>query len=438
MERPQDHTCDAYRKKFNEDMERMIQEKRSQELEVEAIASRKRAKEQVVRENRAKLVQKRKAPIPVSQLNEDEARARVQSLIIQIDALLKDPAGIREDLFEVFLSEKVRLERGEAPKPNTKLLVEKQTEEIRTSCQRELKVIKAFQSFKRDENFALPRSPARRSERSRECSRERNYDFRNERSREYPRERTRDYRNELDDRSRERSRDREHRGRRAWERHGDEVVEVGARRKPADDSVTIPERRSELRRPEPEKEGRQEPIGCAFVHQKVRGLTPERSRNQRRDRRNKSPNPYDKSWQEDAAYYATFELPHKRSSSGEREDTPPKYQRMLSTVHVVEPLVVTLPGDALMDTSSSQETVVHKRNVILDSNLQPSTSTSKAPPRREQDVRQLIEDRRQQESRREPDDDENQMIVAKRINRPGLTIRNDVPNLSVKRIIWII
>ncbi|XP_055351932.1 uncharacterized protein LOC129598180 [Paramacrobiotus metropolitanus] len=149
--------------------------------------------------------------------------------------------------------------------------------------------------------------------------------------------------------------------------------------------------------------------------------TPERSWDKRRERtRNRTPDPQDKRWQERAKYYGGFESgASKRSSSAEREDTTAKYQRMESTVHVVDPIVSAVqqeddtmegPGsvaeasvvqeDDTMEgpgsvAEASRDNVIHRRNVVLDSDPQPSTSTGNEPPQ---------SGRREQEGQREPDD----------------------------------
>ncbi|XP_055350094.1 pre-mRNA-splicing factor 38B-like [Paramacrobiotus metropolitanus] len=220
---------DACRKKFNEDKEKMRLKQMEDEIRARINEENKRSSEHAARENQAFLAKQGKEPIPLSKLNDDEAKVRVDSLILQIDALTKDPMAIRADVLNVFLREKMRLQRDEAPTPSTKMLTQKMTEEARKTRQTQQEVMKAFQSFKREHGFARPQSPPMR-ERSRGHSREheRTYDRRNERSHEHYRERTRDYRKE---RSRERSNDRHYRGGRGWVRHGNEITETGIQRR---------------------------------------------------------------------------------------------------------------------------------------------------------------------------------------------------------------
>ncbi|XP_055348209.1 uncharacterized protein LOC129595282 [Paramacrobiotus metropolitanus] len=280
----------------------------------------------------------------------------------------------------MLLREKKRLQDGFAPAPYIKKEVERRMDDLRKSRRTESDVLQALRNVKRDEGFIRPRSPPHR-ERSRGHSREyeRTSERQRERSREHSRERTRDYRNE---RSRERSHDRDYRGGRGWVRHGDEVTEM-----------SIQKRRAETFRAEPEKQGHQVPMGVAFRNRNVRMSTPERSWDKRREHtRNRTPDPQDKRWQQRAAFYATFDSgASKRSSSTEREDSPPKYQRVESVVHVVE-----MEGTSSI-AETSQENVTHRRNVILDSDLQPEQPASNEPSQPESG------ERREPEGQREPD-----------------------------------
>ncbi|XP_055332159.1 uncharacterized protein LOC129584080 [Paramacrobiotus metropolitanus] len=397
---------DAYRKKFEEDREKMRVQKMEDELRAKINAENKRLSEQAARETSTS---SSSSAVPTASLNDDEAQLIRQSLIIQIDTLTKDPAAMPQDLFDMLLREKLRLQKGFAPAPYIKKAVEERMEELRRSRQTESNVLQALRSFKRDEGFIRPRSPPHR-ERSRGHSREheRTSGRRNERSREHSRERTRDYRSE---RSRERSRDQDYRGGRGWVRHGNEITETSIQRKIDTAKILAAtrgreeQRRAETFRTEPEKEGHQVPLEVPFRNRNVRMSTPERSWDKRRERtRNRTPDPRDKRWQERDKYYAGFESgASKRSSSAEREDTPPKHQRMESTVHVVDPIISTVQEDDLMEGTSSiaeasQENVTHRRNVILDSDLQPALSASNEPPQRE------LDERREQEAQREADD----------------------------------
>ncbi|XP_055350789.1 RNA-binding protein 25-like [Paramacrobiotus metropolitanus] len=402
---------DAYRKKFEEDQEKMRLQRLEDELRAKINAENKRASEQAARES---LPSPSSSAVPTASLNEDEAQLTRQSLIIQIDTLTSDPAAMQQELFDALLREKLRLQKGFAPAPYIKKAVEERMAELRKSRQNESNVLQALRGFKRDEGFIRPRSPPRR-ERSRGHSREheRTSERRNERSREYSRERTRDYRSE---RSRERSHDRDYRGGRGWVRHGNEITETSIQRKIDTAKILAStrgreeQRRAETYRTEPEKKGHQVPLGVAFRNRNVRMSTPERSWDQRRERtRNRTPDPQDKRWQERAKYYAGFESgASKRSSSAEREDSPPKYQRMESTVHVVDPIISAAQEDDMMEGTSSvveasQENVTHRRNVILDSDLQPSASASNEPSQREPEERRELEVQREPDNRREAD-----------------------------------
>ncbi|XP_055348207.1 serine/threonine-protein kinase fray2-like [Paramacrobiotus metropolitanus] len=399
---------DAYRRKFEEDQEKMRVQQMEDELRAKINAENKRASEQAAREalpSTSGLA----APTGMASLNEDEMQLVRQSLIIQIETLTKDPAAMSDEVFKMLLREKKRLQDGFAPAPYIKKEVERRMDDLRKSRRTESDVLQALRSFKRDEGFIRPRSPPHR-ERSRGHSREheRVSERRSERSREHSRERTRDYHSE---RSRERSRDRDYRGGRGWVRHGDEVTEMSIQRKIDTTKLLAAtrereeKRRAETFRTEPEKEGHQVPTEVAFRNRNVRMSTPERSWDKRREHtRNRTPDPRDKRWQQRAAFYATFDSgASKRSSSAEREDTPPKYQRMESTVHVVDPIVSTVQEDDAMEgtgsvvETTSQENVTHRRNVILDSDLQPASSTSNEPSQ------PASADRRELEGQGEPD-----------------------------------
>ncbi|XP_055355140.1 uncharacterized protein LOC129600626 [Paramacrobiotus metropolitanus] len=252
----------------------------------------------------------------------------------------------------------------------------------------------ALRGFRRDDVFTRPRSPPQR-ERSRGHSREH--------------ERTSERRSE---RSRERSHDRDYRGGRGWVRHGNEITETSIQRKIDTAKILAAtrgreeQRRAETYRTEPEKKGHQVPLEVGFRNRNVRMSTPERSWDKRREHtRNRTPDPQDKRWQERARYYAGFESgASKRSSSAEREDSPPKYQRMESTIHVVNPIVSAAQEDDPMEGASSvadltpQDNATHRRNVILDSDLQPATPASNEPPQLEPGKQSA------QESLREPDE----------------------------------
>ncbi|XP_055340504.1 serine/threonine-protein kinase fray2-like [Paramacrobiotus metropolitanus] len=398
---------DAYRKKFEEEQERMQRQKLEDELRAKINAQNQRASEQAAREP---LPSTSSSAVPTASLNEDEAQLTRQSLNLQIDTLTSDPAAMQQDLFDALLREKMRLQKGFAPAPYIKKEIEKRMEDLRKSRQNESNVLQALRGFKRDEGFIRPRSPPHR-ERSRGHLREheRTSERRSERSREYSRERTRDYRSE---KSRERSHDRDYRGGRGWVRHGNEITETTIQRKIDTAKILAAtrgreeQRRAETYRTEPEKKGHQVPLGVGFCNRNVRMSTPERSWDKRREQtRNRTPDPNDKRWQERAAYYAGFESgASKRSSSAEREDSPPKYQRMESTVHVVNPIVSAVQEDDPMEGASSvvdltsQDNVTHRRNVILDNDLQPAISASNEPSQPES------EGRREQEGQREPDD----------------------------------
>ncbi|XP_055350145.1 splicing regulatory glutamine/lysine-rich protein 1-like isoform X1 [Paramacrobiotus metropolitanus] len=365
---------DAYRKKFEEEQEKMHRQQLEDELRAKIEANNRRASEQAAREA---MPSSSNSAVPTASLNEDEARLIRQSLIIQTDTLINDPAAMQKELFDALLREKQRLQKGFAPAPYIKKEIETRMEELRKARQNESNVLQALRGFKRDEGFIRPRSPPQR-ERSRGHSRERErtYDRQSERPREHSRERTRDYRSE---RSRERSRDRDYRGGRGWVRHGNEITETSIQRKIDTAKILAAtrgreeQRRAEAFRTEPEKKGHQVPLGVAFCNRNVRMSTPERSWDKRRERtRNRTPDPQDKRWQERAKYYAGFESgASKRSSSAEREDSPPKHQRMESTVHVVDPIVSaeddTMEGASPVAASVSQENVIHRRNVVLDS-----------------------------------------------------------------------
>ncbi|XP_055350925.1 uncharacterized protein LOC129597422 [Paramacrobiotus metropolitanus] len=400
------HT-DAYRKKFTEDQEKMRAQQMEDELRAKINAQNKKASEQAAREalpSTSGLA----APTGMASLNEDEMQLVRQSLIIQIETLTKDPAAMSDEIFKMLLREKKRLQDGFAPAPYIKKEVERRMDDLRKSRRTESDVLQALRSFKRDEGFIRPRSPPHR-ERSRGHSREheRISERRSERSREHSRERTRDYHSE---RSRERSRDRDYRGGRGWVRHGDEVTEMSIQRKIDTTKLLAAtreredKRRAETFRTEPEKQGHQVPMGVAFRNRNVRMSTPERSWDKRREHtRNRTPDPQDKRWQQRAAFYATFDSgASKRSSSTEREDSPPKYQRVESVVHVVDPIVsVVQEDDAMEGTSSiaetSQENVTHRRNIILDSDLQLEQPASNEPSQPEPG------ERREPEGQREPD-----------------------------------
>ncbi|XP_055354628.1 RNA-binding protein 25-like [Paramacrobiotus metropolitanus] len=410
---------DAYRKKFEEDQEKMRRQQLEDELRAKINAANQKASEQAAREVRPK---PSSSTVPTASLNEEEAQLTRQSLIIQIDTLTSDPAAMQQELFDALLREKWRLQKGFAPAPYIKKAIEERMEDLRKSRQNESNVLQALRGFRRDDVFTRPRSPPHR-ERSRGHSREheRISERRSERSRE--RERTRDYRSE---RSRERSRDRDYRGGRGWVRHGNEITETSIQRKIDTAKILAAtrgreeQRRAETYRTEPEKKGHQVPLEVGFRNRNVRMSTPERSWDKRREHtRNRTPDPQDKRWQERARYYAGFESgASKRSSSAEREDSPPKYQRMESTVHVVNPIVSAVQEDDTMEgpgsvaeapaaqeddmmeglgsaAEASQDNVVHRRNVVLDSDPQPSTSTGIEPPQSR---------RREQESLREPDE----------------------------------
>ncbi|XP_055343066.1 RNA-binding protein 25-like [Paramacrobiotus metropolitanus] len=316
---------DAYRKKFEEDQAKMRAQQMEDEIRAKINAENKRASEQAAREG---LPSTSSSTGPTASLNEEEVQLTRQSLIIQIETLTKDPAAMPDELFKTLLREKKRLQDGFAPAPYIKKEVERRMDELRKSRRTESDVLQALRSFKRDEGFIRPRSPPHR-ERSRGHSREheRTSERQRERSREHSRERTRDYRNE---RSRERSRDRDYRGGRGWVRHGDEVTEMSIQRKIDTAKILAAtrgreeKRRAETFRTEPEKQGHQVPMGVAFRNRNVRMSTPERSWDKRREHtRNRTPDPQDKSWQQRAAFYATFDSgASKRSSSAEREDSP--------------------------------------------------------------------------------------------------------------------
>ncbi|XP_055356973.1 RNA-binding protein 25-like [Paramacrobiotus metropolitanus] len=258
---------DAYRKKFEEDQEKTRVRQMEDEIRAKINAENKRASEQAAREalpSTSGLA----APTGMASLNEEEVQLTRQSLIIQIETLMKDPAAMPDELLKVLLREKKRLQDGFAPAPYIKKEVERRMDELRKSRQTESDVLQALRSFKRDEGFIRPRSPPHR-ERSRGHSREheRTSERRRERSREHSRERTRDYRNE---RSRERSRDRDYRGGRGWVRHGNEITEMTIQRKIDTAKILAAtrereeKRRAETFRTEPEKEGHQVPMGVAF------------------------------------------------------------------------------------------------------------------------------------------------------------------------------
>ncbi|XP_055336486.1 uncharacterized protein LOC129586936 [Paramacrobiotus metropolitanus] len=396
---------DAYRKKFEEDQEKMRRQQLEDELRAKINAANQKASEQAAREA---LPNPSSSTVPTASLNEEEAQLTRQSLIIQIDTLTSDPAAMQQELFDALLREKLRLQKGFAPAPYIKKAIEERMEDLRKSRQNESNVLQALRGFRRDDVFTRPRSPPHR-ERSRGHSREheRTSERRSERSREHSRERTRDYRSE---RSRERSHDRDYRGGRGWVRHGDEVTEMSIQRKIDTAKILAAtrgreeKRRAETFRTEPEKQGHQVPMGVAFRNRNVRMSTPERSWDKRREHtRNRTPDPQDKRWQQRAAFYATFDSgASKRSSSTEREDSPPKYQRVESMVHVVEPIVsVVQEDDAMEGTSSiaetSQENVTHRRNVILDSDLRPEQPASNEPLQPESG------EQREPEGQREPD-----------------------------------
>ncbi|XP_055357264.1 uncharacterized protein LOC129602291 [Paramacrobiotus metropolitanus] len=157
-------------------------------------------------------------------------------------------------------------------------------------------------------------------------------------------------------------------------------------------------------------------MGVAFRNRNVRMSTPERSWDKRREHtRNRTPDPQDKRWQQRAAFYATFDSgASKRSSSTEREDSPPKYQRVESVVHVVDPIVSAVQEDDAMEgtgsvvETTSQENVTHRRNVILDSDLQPVSSMRDEPSQpasadRREPSQPVSADRREPEGQGEPD-----------------------------------
>ncbi|XP_055344803.1 uncharacterized protein LOC129592724 [Paramacrobiotus metropolitanus] len=402
---------DAYRKKFEEDQEKMRRQQLEVELRAKINAANQKASEQAAREA---LPNPSSSTVPTASLNEDEAQLIRQSLIIQIDTLTSDPAAMQQDLFDALLREKLRLQKGFAPAPYIKKAVEERMEVLRRSRQNESNVLQALRGFRRDDGFTRPRSPPHR-ERSRGHSREheRTSERRSERSREHSRERTRDY---CSERSRERSRDRDYRGGRGWVRHGNEITETSIQRKIDTAKILAAtrgreeQRRAETYRTEPEKKGHQVPLEVGFRNRNVRMSTPERSWDKRREHtRNRTPDPQDKRWQERARYYAGFESSaSKRSSSAEREDSPPKYQRMESTVHVVDPIISAAQDDDPMEGASSiaeasQANVTHRRNVILDSDLQPATPASNEPPQAESGERSAQESQREPDERREVD-----------------------------------
>ncbi|XP_055355933.1 RNA-binding protein 25-like [Paramacrobiotus metropolitanus] len=248
---------DAYRKKFEEDQEKMRVQQMEDEIRAKINAENKRASEQAARE--ALPSSSSSAVPPTASLNEEEVHLTRQSLIIQIETLTKDPAAMPDELLKVLLREKKRLQDGFAPAPYIKKEVERRMDELRKSRQTESDVLQALRSFKRDEGFIRPRSPPHR-ERSRGHSREHEWtsERRSERSREHSRERTREYRTE---RLRERSRDRDYRGGRGWVRHGDEITEMTIQRKIDTAKILAAtrereeKRRAETFRTEPEKQG---------------------------------------------------------------------------------------------------------------------------------------------------------------------------------------
>ncbi|XP_055340295.1 serine/threonine-protein kinase fray2-like [Paramacrobiotus metropolitanus] len=194
---------DAYRKKFEEDQEKMRRQQLEDELRAKINAANQKASEQAAREA---LPNPSSSTVPTASLNEDEAQLIRQSLIIQIDTLTSDRAAMQQDLFDALLREKLRLQKGFAPAPYIKKAVEERMEELRKSRQNESNVLQALRGFRRDDGFTRPRSPPHRE---RSCGHSREHEQtserRTERSREHSRERTRDYRSE---RSRERSHDR--------------------------------------------------------------------------------------------------------------------------------------------------------------------------------------------------------------------------------------
>ncbi|XP_055357506.1 uncharacterized protein LOC129602503, partial [Paramacrobiotus metropolitanus] len=387
LEPPKTPEADAFRKKFEEDTMRMVQEKR------EAERKRLEEKEKAAAEKGLAEAAKGHAPAPFAILKkQDEGEAAVirQSLIQQIDIILQDPLAVSKEEYKIFLDEKVNLTKGNRPSQVIKIAIEERIDRMRNFRKREKDVVEALRNFKKEE-FKRPKSPQR-----------------DDRNRGYERS---------SDRSRERS----------WDRHHNDRYSGYAR-----DTRTSEQKRRDEERIRREKEQREkrrqeeaEEKRLAEEYRKInetcnRQQEKERAakETQNRDSQNRegrsegsskstsSKGPYDQEWVQDNLNMDDYEFGDKsynskRSSSSESHRTPKSPRRMQSVVHSVCSTFKSAEKqpaqqmDEVMECSPASSNVIEvhgdedmrpsRRNIIFDleRQLTSAETASNAPPESE-------------------------------------------------------
>ncbi|XP_055356272.1 uncharacterized protein LOC129601478 [Paramacrobiotus metropolitanus] len=384
LEPPRTPEADAFRKKFEEDTMRMVQEKR------EAERKRLEEKEKAAAEKGLAEAAKGHAPIPMAILKkQDEGEAAVirQSLIQQIDTILQDPLAVSKEEYKIFLDEKVSLTKGNRPSQVIKIAIEERIDRMRNFRKREKDVVEALRNFKKEE-FKRPKSPQRDDrnrgyERSSDRSRERSWErHHNDRYSGYARDtRTSEQKRRDEERIRREKEQREKRRQKkrkksAWRRNTGKSTKpvIGSRRR----NGLLRKRRIAIHRIEKEE-----------VRARV-NQHPQRG-------------PYDQEWVQDNWNMDDYEFGDKsynskRSSSSESHRTPKSPRRMQSVVHSVCSTFKSAEKqpaqqmDEVMECSPASSNVIEvhgdedmrpsRRNIIFDleRQLTSAETASNAPP----------------------------------------------------------
>ncbi|XP_055337921.1 trichohyalin-like [Paramacrobiotus metropolitanus] len=384
LEPPKTPEADAFRKKFEEDTMRMVQEKR------EAERKRLEEKEKAAAEKGLAEAAKGHTPAPFAILKkQDEGEAAVirQSLIQQIDIILQDPLAVSKEEYKIFLDEKVNLTKGNRPSQVIKIAIEERIDRMRNFRKREKDVVEALRNFKKEE-FKRPKSPQRDDhnrgyERSSDRSRERSWDRHyNDRYSGYAR----------DTRTSEQKRRDEERIRREKEQREKRRQEEAEEKRLAEEYRKINETCN-----------RQQEKERAAKETQNRDSQNREGRSEGSSKSTSSKGPYDQEWAQDNLNMDDYEFGDKsynskRSSSSESHRTPKSPRRMQSVVHSVCSTFKSAEKqpaqqmDEVMECSPASSNVIEvhgdedmrpsRRNIIFDleHQLTSAETASNAPP----------------------------------------------------------